>query len=393
MRNILFVGDFACTTGFATVLQNLALNLQRKWEIDVLAINYNGDPHPLQKRFNIYPADLEGDVHGIKRFPRLVGSGKYDLIFILNDIWIIDMYLQSIKGMPEDRRPPIVFYTPVDARHLKKAFVEPLNQATHALFYTEFGAKEALEGGLKIPYSVIPHGVDMQNFHFMSQKSAREKAGIPSDWYIMLMLDRNQPRKRLDLGIYYFSEWVKRTNKPENVKLYYHGALNDLGIDILDYADYCGVGDRMIITNPNMTLNNMVPLEQLKVIYNMADVFWKPCASEGWGLSLHEAMACKLPALVPKSSALAEWPNGAVHYVDIIPDLPFVNFSQVNTIMDTPSLDSFIEGAEKLYNDPEYRKELGYKAFSRATQARFKWDVIATHFDAVFNQYAKKERK
>lgn len=90
-----------------------------------------------------------------------------------------------------------------------------------------------------------------------------------------------QPRKRLDLGIYYFSEWVKRTNKPDNVKLYYHGALNDMGYDMLDLAKYWGVDERFIITSRDMNMNTMLPLDKLKLVYNSADVFWKPCASEG----------------------------------------------------------------------------------------------------------------
>lgn len=133
----------------------------------------------------------------------------------------------------------------------------------------------------------------------------------------------------------------------------------------------------------------MLPVEKLKLIYNSADVFWKPCASEGWGLTLHEAMACGIPSIVPRSSALAEWPKGAVEYVDVLEDMPFVNFNQVNTIMDTPSLDSFVEKAELLYNDAEYRKNLGYAAFKKATQTQFKWDVIAVQFEAVFNTVIK----
>jgi glycosyltransferase involved in cell wall biosynthesis len=185
------VGDFACPTGFATVMHNIAKHLRKNWEIEVLAINYHGDPHPLQKSFRIYPAALEGDVYGVNRFPKFVTSNQYDLIFILNDIWIIDAYLDSIKRIPKDKRPPIVFYTPVDAKHLKKSFVAPLNQCDQAIFYTEFGKNEALEGGLQIPVEVIPHGVDMQVFHFMPQKIARKETGVPEDWYVTLMCNRN----------------------------------------------------------------------------------------------------------------------------------------------------------------------------------------------------------
>jgi glycosyltransferase involved in cell wall biosynthesis len=232
----------------------------------------------------------------------------------------------------------------------------------------------------------------MQMFHFLPQKTARKETSFPDDWYVTAMVNRNQPRKRLDLGIYFFSEWVKRTNKPDTVKLYYHGALQDMGIDILDYAQYCGIDNRMIVTSHNMTLNSMLPADKLKFVYNSADVYFTPCTSEGWSLTLHEAMACAIPCIVPNSSAMAEWPKGAVEYIDIVPNLPTVNTGMVNTIMDTPSLDSFIEKAELLYNNPQYRKDLGFKGFKRATESRFKWSTIATQFEAIFDQLVKGKK-
>ena len=388
---MLLVGDFACTTGFATVTQNIARNLRRLYEIDVLAINHAGDPHPLQKEFRIFPAGLEGNLFGIDRLPRIVAAGGYDIIFIVNDIWLVDMYLDTLhKSLPADKIPPVVFYTPIDAKHIKPGFIEPLNKyATHAILYTEFGRNEVLQAGLTVPTSVIGHGIDQENFHFIPKVLARKETGINDDWFVVGMVDRNQPRKRLDVGIYYFAEWVKRTNKPENVKLYYHGALKDQGVDVEDLAQYWGIDDRLIVTSRHMTMNSMLPLDKLKLVYNSLDVFWKPCASEGWGLTLHEAMACGIPSIVPRSSALAEWPDNAVEYVEVIPDLPTVNPGMVNTIMDTPDLNSFITGMEKLYNDAEYRKALGKKGYKVATRKVFDWKEIAMKFHAVFETVIK----
>jgi glycosyltransferase involved in cell wall biosynthesis len=164
-----------------------------------------------------------------------------------------------------------------------------------------------------------------------------------------------------------------------------------MGIDVLDYAEYCGIADRMIVTSEHMTMANMLPLEKLKYVYNSADVFFTPCASEGWSLTLHEAMACAIPSLAPNSSAMAEWAKGGVEYIDIIPDLPFVNVSMVNTVMDTPSLDSFILGAEKLYSDNEYRKNRGFQGHKIATASRFKWENIATQFESVFQTVLQRK--
>ena len=265
----------------ARVLENIAKNLRSKYEIDVLALNYYGDPDPLQKQFNIYPAPLGGDLYGASRVAPMVNAFDYKMVFIINDIWIASEYIREIRTKVK-RQIPIVTYTPVDAPHLKKEFIAPLNMGVqHAIFYTEFGRNEALLGGLGIPSSVISHGIDQQIFHMVPRDVAREQSGVPKDAYVVLMADRNQPRKRIDLGISFFAEWVKQTNKPDTVKLYYHGAVRDQGVDVEDVADDNGVSDRLILTSRQMTMSSMLPADKLKIMYSSADVFWKPCANEG----------------------------------------------------------------------------------------------------------------
>lgn len=389
MKKLLIVADFIVPTGFAQVAHNVAEHLRKEWEIDVLAINYHGDATPWQKKVNLYPASADGDIYGFNRFPKFIMSGKYDLVFIMNDIWIINLYLETIKRIPQQKKPPIIFYTPVDAKHIKPEFITPLHQAQHAIFYTEFGLQEAKTSGLSMPHSVISHGVDTRMFFPVSKAKARSECTLDPSWFIMLMINRNTLRKRIDLGFYYFSEWVKRTNKPDTVKLYYHGALRDVGPDLLDLARHWNIEDRLILTHPDMNAQFMIPLEHLKHIYSSADVYFAPGASEGFGLTLAEAMSCGIPSLCANSSALSEWPKGAVEYIDIIPDLPFVNQNGVNTIMDTISLDSFIEKAELLYTDEKYRKDLGFKGYMHMQQDQFKWNKIAQQFNTVFNSYAR----
>ena len=191
MDKILLIGDFCCATGFSRVLENIAKNLKRYYEIDVIALNYRGDPHPLQKSFNIFPASLDGDLYGINRIAPIVASNDYKLVFMINDIWIVSEYIQQIRTKV-NKTVPIVTYTPVDAPHLKPEFIHPLNQGVqHTIFYTEFGRNEAILGGLQVQSSVISHGVDQDMFQFMPQKAARDESGVPFDAYVMLMVDRN----------------------------------------------------------------------------------------------------------------------------------------------------------------------------------------------------------
>jgi D-inositol-3-phosphate glycosyltransferase len=386
-KRMLLVADFACKTGFARVAENIAKELSDRWDISVLAINYSGDPHPLQKQFTLFVPTLGGDVYGINRITTL--APHFDILFFINDVWILDMYFNKLKAAKIYK--PTLFYTPIDAKHIKRAFIEPLLYAQHGVAYTEFGKQELLKGGWIKPMSVIPHGVDTKMYYPINKQEARKVVGIPDDQFVVLCLARNQARKRLDLLFYYFAEWVKRTNKPDNVKLYYHGALQDMGWDLLDLANVWGIEDRIILTSSDMTMHSLIDEQKLKYVYSVADVFTTPCASEGWCLPLHEAMACAVPCLVPNSSALAEWPKGGVDYIEVYEDLPNVNLNGVNTIMDTPRLDSFIEKMERIYNDEMHRKDLSKRGFEIATDKKFKWRNIANSFDNILNSILEEK--
>jgi hypothetical protein len=186
---ILLASDFAVATGFSTVSQNLVKYLQNHYTIDVLGINYNGDPHPLQRQFNIYVPTLAGDVYGVRRIVSLLKANNYDMVFFINDAWIIMQYLAEIKRA--NIQIPIVSYIPIDAKHIKPHFVEPLNETSHVIAYTEFGLNELKLGGLKVPHSVIPHGVDTTMFQRVPMADARKEAGLDPNWFVVLSVARN----------------------------------------------------------------------------------------------------------------------------------------------------------------------------------------------------------
>ncbi len=91
MVKILWVGDGVTPTGFSRVNHNIIKYLNKKYEVHHLAINYRGDPHDYEHR--IYPAAVpmgtQSDVWGYSRFISLLASIRPNIIFILNDPWVI----------------------------------------------------------------------------------------------------------------------------------------------------------------------------------------------------------------------------------------------------------------------------------------------------------------
>lgn len=379
-KKLFIIADGACDTGFGTVTANLIEYLWTLYDIHILAINYYGDPHPLQQKVKLYTptAQVQGDYYGTSRVKPLLDKIKPDIILLINDPWVASQYVPLL----EDAEAKKVLYTPVDGTNVKEAFIEPLAAFDHIICYTEFG-KQQLQQYLAADYYVIPHGINTKIYRPVNKEEARQRNNFPNDWYIVNVTDRNQIRKRLDLAFFYFAEWAR--DKPDNIKIHYHGALQDEGWDLIQLAEDFGIKDRVIITSPHITAAHGLPLELMPYVYGVADCGLSATMGEGWGMTPHERMAMKIPMIVPRYSALGEWADGGVHYAEIS-DIPYFNIKGLNTRGGVPDKQSTIAALEKLYNDKEYRLSLAERGYNLATQNKYNWRNIAMQFNDVFKK-------
>lgn len=380
-KKLFIVADAGCDTGFASVTHNLIENLHTLWDIHVLGINYQGDPHPIQAKAKLYnpSAKVQGDYYGTARIAELLHTIKPDLVFMINDPWVGSSYAPIFARANYD--VPIVLYVPVDGTNVMRDYVEPLNAYSHVIGYTQFGIDVLSESGLTIPTSVIPHGVNTKLWKPTDRVDAREKQGFGQDWFIVNITDRNQIRKRIDLGFYYFSLWAK--DKPNTVRLHYHGGMEDEGWNLFQLADAFGIKERLIISAPNITAQRGIPLDLMPYYYAPADVGLSTTMGEGWGLTTHERMAMEIPMIVPEYSALGEWAKGGVHYTEIS-NIPYFNPKSLNTRGGIPTLESSIAALEKMYTDVDYRLSIAKAGYTLATQPRFQWKNIAMQFNTIF---------
>ena len=125
---LLYWGDTPTVpTGFGNVALNILKRLYAtgKYDIDIVGINYGGDPYDLNKYpYKIYPAvhalandaNLKNDVYGYRKVVDLATTGRYDVIFILNDLFIVNRvmpYLLDVqKKLPKEKKFEIVYYFP-----------------------------------------------------------------------------------------------------------------------------------------------------------------------------------------------------------------------------------------------------------------------------------------
>lgn len=381
-KKLFIIADAGVDTGFAQVTHNLVDHLSERWDVHIMAINYFGDPHPIQSKARLYnpSARQQGDYYGTARVKELLHTIKPDVIFLINDPWVAKSYVPLLKGYDA----PKVLYTPIDGLNIDKDFVVPLNdEFKHVVGYTHFGIEQLRLSGLTTATSVIPHGVNKKIYKPVDKHEARARNNFSDDWFIVNVTDRNQIRKRIDLALHYFATWVHRYNKPDSVKIHYHGAIQDEGWDVLQLAEYLGINDRLIITAPNITAANGLPLELMPFIYGVADVGLSTTMGEGWGLTTHERMAMKIPMIVPQYSALGEWAKGGVHYVKIA-DIPYYNIRGLNTRGGIADMEDTIQALETMYVNKEYRALIAEKGYKLATSKQFEWRNIAQDFNVLF---------
>lgn len=388
-RKLLWVGDAGVATGFARATHHVCdwLHASGEWDVEILGINFYGDPD-VQARwpYKIHPCTTErgGDPLGITRLPEVCARHRPDIIVVLQDPWFMPQYRAASGTIP------LVAWLAVDGKNLRADEYLPGIQT--ALFWTRFAEREARLGGFAGRSAVVPLGVDLELYRPLPRQEARHAWGLKGspaeDGFIIGNVNRNQPRKRLELTIDYFATWVLEERIPDAYLMLHLAPTGEHAIDVKNLMGYYGLAHRLILSTPP-TIGKGVPERQLAGMYSAFDVMLTTTQGEGFGLTTFEAMAAGVPCIAPDWSALGEllccgagelvpcssisvtagsrtYPNGAV----INP----------NVIGAVPDKAATIKALHKLYEDDTYRAELAHRGRARVGEDRFRWSNIGEAF-------------
>lgn len=359
--------------------------LADEFDIHHLAIGHSGDPHHLP--WPVYPAGIEPtDRWGLHRIANLCDWLKPDIVFMLNDTWIVGKWLTALAAAKH--RPHCVAYIPVDAGPVDPRSLDHFGLLHKVGLYTEtsktcmqaaFLERQAIDAKFEAPdLVVIPHGNDSTRFHHLGEghrAAARSTifADNPElkDAFIVLNANRNQPRKRMDVTIKGFAEFAR--DKPANVKLFLHMGCRDLGWDIPELVHRFGIDDRVLMSTdqPNMP---GVSDHHLNLIYNACDVGVNTSEAEGWGLIAFEHAATGAAQIVPDHPTLREIWGDAAHRLPIRHTLIEHGTSTEVGLVSSADL---ADALERMYTDPAFRQEMSQRAYSHAHQADLSWDAVS----------------
>jgi glycosyltransferase involved in cell wall biosynthesis len=374
MRKLLWIGDAAVASGFARATHYTLDVLRKTWDVSVLGLNYQGDPHDYP--YPIYPCWPGGDLFGLGRMPRLISKLRPDVVVVQNDPWNIPEYLTKAGNAP------VVASLAVDGKNCRG---RGLNGLALAIFWTKFGEQEARLGGYTGPSAVVPLGVDLDIYKPLPQLAARQRIGWPEELgkaFIVGNVNRNQPRKRLDLTIMYFAEWIKR-ERVDDAYLFLHVApTGETGYDVKQLAQYCGISNRILCVTPEM--GQGIKEDLLTATYNCFDVLLTTTQGEGFGLTTFEAMACGVVPIVPDWAALGELVEDAAIKVPCTTVACTPN--TINAIGGVPDREGTIQALNTLYRDARLRGELRERGLALVARDRYRWPNIGEAFGAAVDE-------
>ena len=391
MSRILWIGDGGVTTGFGTVTHSIGDRLvDLGHDVHCLAANFSGDHFPTKVKLYRASSKQATDVVGKGRILEMLAEVMPDIVVILNDPHVMTGTLFKNNADPTHillRFRPIIAYLAIDGENIPPAW-QVMKRFVKPVAMSAFGAKQ-----FEID-TVIPHGVDSDVFHPVSEENrvtlstgvevatkaeAKEALGFDPDGFLILRVDRNSIRK--DFGATWRAIVPVMHEHPE-----VHGHFQCQGNDPAGGPIFPATFSRDEATMNRFhlpaeeTYNTFRgwPTEDLVALYNAADVFVTTSMGEGFGLTIAEAMACGVPVIAQDCSAVSE----LVEDAGILIQPAGILTAPAGHDLRTADVPAFTRAIEMLYENPDIRAEMGRIGRERIVEL-FSWDAAAAAFDRL----------
>lgn len=394
--NLLYFGDFDCTTGFGMVSKNLIVNWSKKLGNNALITvfatnNYKTEAYNYAENIYVIPAmktreQGDEDIYARKSFLKLLYSGNYTHLFCLNDVEVINAlkpHLEKVKQQKRIENKPSfksILYFPIDST-VRKKDVEVLSFFDKSYTYTEYARnllRELISPNTFKKLSVMPHGTNTKEFYPISEKKQLRKKHFPTlqdDTFIFGSVNRNSARKDYGTLLITFSDFIK---KYPNTILYLHCNPKDpFGINILRLCERLNLTIGVNVLLPkDYTENQGFDIEVLNEIYNCFDTYITTTTAEGWGLTVTEAMSTQTPVICPIHTSLKEITNEGelVIPIDILHPVVYTkDYEKIRYKSDAGSVFRAMETALK-----KDKKNLATQSYEKVV--KWNWNKISANF-------------
>ena len=334
---------------------------------------------------------------GYNQVPAFFEAVRPDLCIVYNDMMVVS---QIVTKLVEARNQTghackIVVYIDQVYPFQRVQFVHFLNQHADAIIaFTDYWADCIRKQGLRdMPMYILHHGLDVKRTFPIPTKYARMYFGFEPNEFLVLNLNRNQPRKRWDTCVMAWVQFVSN-HMDDPVKLIvgtaisqekggswnilelFHREFSKHGIDIQK-----GMKHVVFIDRPQMLSD-----ADVNILNNACDVGINTCDGEGWGLCNFEMGALGKGQIVSRVGGFLDmFTDDSALFVE--PALRYYVDSTRDGVGGEASMcdpRDFVEALEKYYKDPALREAHGAKC-RRHVLERFDLDDVARQFERIID--------
>lgn len=390
-KRIMLCGTYPIGTsnGYSKVVYYISKYLGQKEDIDLTIYGFQNFGNTIgaairndiPSRVKIHDAyateNPKRNGFGEVELPKFLKENPQDVIIIFNDNIITTAITNNIMNECAIDRDKfkLVSYMDQVYPYQKKKYIELLNKHFDAIIaFTPYWADIARKLGVNenIPIYNFPHGFDEKLYYPVPMNICRMYYNFPQEDFMVLNLNRNQPRKRWDLTMIAWAEFVERhyqvnvKNKKGDFKV---NKFTKRPIKLVVGTQVDGYWDLMDVLENEIKFRDVpfeyakktiqtVPLPQqlsdrdINILYNSCDIGTSATGGEGFGLCQFEGLAVGKPQVSSYVGGLKEFLN------------------ENNSIIIKPSFSLYLDnksqgigGKEELTNPSEYA-EAFWKYFS-----------------------------
>ena len=319
---------------------------------------------------------------GFGQMKEFVHTYRPDVIVLYNDLLVVTTFLKQLaEARKEGCKFKIIAYIDQVYLNQRKEYIQIVNEiADVGMLFTKYWEDIIIPQGLTLPTCYLPHGINPAVHYPVDRALARRFYNLKSDDFIVLNLNRNQPRKRWDICMQAFAE-VLKTHNDEPIKLLIatavNGAWNLIELferELQKRGMTLQEGMKHVILHDNP---QRVTDEEINILYNAADVGINTCDGEGFGLCQFQQAVCGVPQIVPRIGGFLEFldDDSAImiepkmtYYVDVSRDA-VCGEAQLCDYRD------FAAAIIKYYENPALRRTHGRVAREKILKS-YQWEDV-----------------
>lgn len=355
MKIFLFMDAPMLPTGYGSTCRLTASELIKRGH-EVFAANFNVYQNPPDvinyfemkvfpnTALNRNPDATYGDLDLLKE---IEAKWKPDIYFFHNDSYRYS-YLQHASA--EILRKS-VFWLPFEGEHKDHLGITLFSKCAATRFVTNHALKMH-ENELKgKDIGAISHAVhhDMQPFQDKRAAKRDKQLGI-EDKFVVVRVDRHQPRKYWKLTLEAFAKFAKDKQDvflvakchPRDHTMW--DEKEKKGEDLEQLARDLGIFEKVKFDDYFFNEGAMA-----HCFYHPADVFLTTTSGEGFGLTPAEAMACGIPVIYPNTPVLPEVIGAGGIVCKIRPEKEY--YDKLNVYHNIADTDDIAEKLDQAYDD------------------------------------------